>query len=103
MLNGNEPTAAERSVLQKALTQLSNMDVLPAREEYDVGTLASAIYGIGGAYSIDRPQHPMHLHPRGEGVGWDAESALLFAVVQAVPRMYQHALPNTILGESTQS
>ena len=92
-----DPTPVELLALRLVETQLAEKGVASGSRGYDLDTLAGAIYALGGAYSIDRfgdsyfavirPQQPTRTIPRSEGVGWNAESALVFAVVQAMQQV----------------
>lgn len=93
-MNSFDPTPAEIRALHLAEAQLTNTGIQPGPKGYDLNTLALAIYDLGGTYSIDQssgsyvagihPQRPLELELRGEGVGWTPESALVFALIQAI-------------------
>lgn len=98
-----DASPSELHALRLAETQLADKGIAPGHKGYDLNTLAITIYELGGSYSIDqssgsfvaeiRPQQPMKRAPRGAGVGWTAESALMFALVQAVSAGEEQVAP----------
>lgn len=97
-----DPTSTEQADLRTATALLATLVPSFNEDDYDLGTLATMVYSIGGSYSIDmtrgsyvaeiRPQEVLHGIPRGYGVGWSPEVALVFALTQAVHRIPLHIL-----------
>lgn len=96
-----DPTTAEFAGLRTAIALLA--EAIPGfdAEAYDLQSLATIVYRLDGAYAIDikhgsylaevRPQG-VEGGPRGQGIGWSPEVALLLALAQAVPRISPETL-----------
>jgi hypothetical protein len=97
MIPASEPSRAEILALRIAEERLEDFGVEFGPDGYDMNALALAIYEIGASYAINRgagtftaeirPQRPSQKVPRSDGVGWDPESALIFALVQALTQV----------------
>jgi hypothetical protein len=88
------PSDDEFDLYTRGMVRLQHLGLVPEQQDMVLGDIAGAIYRIGGSYRVDfqygsflariQPQEADGSSPRGEGLGWNLESALTFALIAAI-------------------